>query len=137
MHITTPWLLQYLEPHVSHDALMQAFPRIGLEIEESHALPSGEGFFGDLNGLAKRPDMLGIIGVAREVAAHFDLTLKYPAINTWTLNSTGPAAVTVQIDDPDLCPRYMGRVITGVKVGPSPAWLRQLLEQLGQRPINN
>src|SRR3712207_3100908 len=112
MLITTPWLLQYLSGTVTHDALMEAFPRIGLEIESSHKLESGEGFVVDLNVLANRPDMLGVIGVAREVAAHFDLALNYPTFNDAVVNTTGASPVSVQIDDPDLCPRYVGRVMT-------------------------
>jgi phenylalanyl-tRNA synthetase beta chain len=102
---------------------MEAFPRIGLEIEESKKLESGEGYQVDLNVLANRPDELGIIGVAREVAAHFNTKLKYPPA-TLPAN-VGDGGLSVEIRDPDLCPRYLGAVITGVKVGPSPNCCRR------------
>jgi phenylalanyl-tRNA synthetase beta chain len=137
MLITTPWLLQYLSSSVAHDALMEAFPRIGLEIEESHKLEGTEGYVADINVLANRPDMLGIIGIAREVAAHFDLKLKYPTFNEAVANAAGPSPLSVQIEAPDLCPRYVGRVMTGVKVARSPKWLQELLTSIGQRPISN
>src|SRR4051794_25108369 len=135
MLITTPWLLQYLDGSVSHDAMMEAFPRIGLEIEESSKLESGEGYKVDLNVLANRPDELGIVGIAREVAAHFNLKMKYPTSASNESKEASP--VTVEIRDPDLCPRYMARVFTGVKIAPSPKWLQDVLTSIDQRPINN
>src|SRR3954470_16022154 len=101
MLITTTWLLQYLDGAVTHDALMDAFPRMGLEIEESEKL--GDGYRAELNVLANRPDELGIIGIAREVAAHFNLKLKYPTNASPQSEPGGPPPVSVEIRDPDLC----------------------------------
>lgn len=137
MLITTPWLLQYLDAPITHDALMDAFPKVGLEIEESEPLNPGPGFKVDLNVLANRPDCLGIIGVAREMAAHFNVKLKHPKFDETTANSGGASPVQIEIRDPDLCPRYIGRAMTGVKVGPSPKWLQDVLSSIDQRPINN
>src|SRR5689334_4375431 len=134
MLLTTPWLLNYLDPHVSHDELMEAFPKVGLEIEESEALNPGPGYEVDLNVLANRPDCLGIIGVAREMAAHFGVKLKYPALSKVVTGAAGESPVSVEIRDPDLCARYIGRVMTGIKVGPSPAWLQEILRSIDQRP---
>jgi len=120
MLITTPWLLNYLEAPITHDALMDAFPKVGLEIEESEPLNPGTGFKVDLNVLANRPDCLGIIGIAREMAAHFDIKLKYPKFDEAIAKSGGASPVQIEIRDADLCPRYIGRVMTGVKVAPSP-----------------
>jgi phenylalanyl-tRNA synthetase beta chain len=114
---------------------MEAFPKIGLEIEESEALHAGPGYEVDLNVLANRPDCLGIIGIAREIAAHFGVTLKYPTLAK--LTSSGESPVSVEIRDPQLCGRYIGRVMTGVKVAPSPQWLQDVLRSIDQRPINN
>ncbi|CAN5713008.1 phenylalanine--tRNA ligase subunit beta [soil metagenome] len=137
MLITTPWLLQYLDASVTHDALMDAFPKVGLEIEESEPLKPGPGFKVDLNVLANRPDCLGIIGVAREMAAHFNIKLKHPKFDEALANTGGQSPVSIEIQDADLCPRYIGRVMTGVKVGPSPKWLQDVLISIDQRPINN
>src|SRR5688572_11036379 len=101
MLITTPWLLQYLEAPVSHEALMEAFPKVGLEIEESEPLPAGQGFKVDLNVLANRPDELGILGIAREMAAHFNTKIKWPAFNDVVTRSSGASPVQIDIRDPD------------------------------------
>src|SRR3954452_16321688 len=98
MKLTKTWLLNYLEPRVSHDALMEAFPKIGLEIEDSEK--SGEGFLVDLNVLANRPDCLGVLGVAREVAANLNLKLKYPTFNDAIVNDTSASPAKVEILDP-------------------------------------
>ena len=50
---------------------------------------------------------------------------------------TAADLVSVRLDDPDLCPRYTARVVQGVKIGPSPDWLRSMLEKVGIRSINN
>lgn len=86
-----------------------------------------------------RPDALGHLGVARELAARFGKPLRAPAA---ALAEAGPAASTfvslkVEDDVAALAPRYTGRVITGVKVGPSPAWLADALKAVGKKPINN
>jgi len=84
-----------------------------------------------------RPDLLSIIGVARELAALTGTRLRPPAI---TLRETKPAARTlarVRVEAPDLCPRYTVRVISGLRVGPSPAWMAARLRAAGLRPISN
>jgi phenylalanyl-tRNA synthetase beta chain len=84
-----------------------------------------------------RPDCLGIYGVAREVHAATGAPLA-PA--PWTDDPGTPGAVdaaTIQVDCPDLCPRFTARVFEGVKIGPSPRWLKARLMAAGQRPISN
>jgi len=84
-----------------------------------------------------RPDCLSVIGVAREVAA---LTRGRLRAAPAAVAESDPDAATlssVVIEDPELCPRYAARLITGVTVGPSPAWLAQRLRAVGLRPINN
>lgn len=86
-----------------------------------------------------RPDALGHLGVARELAARFGRPLRVP---TLPLVESGPATdsfVTLRVEDDVAAraPRYTGRVITGVKVGPSPEWLARALKAIGKKPINN
>jgi phenylalanyl-tRNA synthetase beta chain len=93
----------------------------------------------DAEVTSNRPDCMGHLGIARELAAGLDRPLKrdfMPAF-TGTADPPGRDLVNVSIGDPDLCMRYIGGVIKGVKVGPSPEWLRRRLRACGVRPINN
>jgi phenylalanyl-tRNA synthetase beta chain len=88
---------------------------------------------------SNRPDCMGHMGVARELAAGLDRPFNrdfMPAF-TGTASPPGKDLVEVTIDDPDLCSRYIGGVIKSVKVGPSPHWLQRRLRACGVRPINN
>ena len=80
---------------------------------------------------------LSMIGVAREVAARVDSPLKRPDIKLEQTGSPITELAEVEIEDPDLCPRYTVRVIKNVKVEESPLWLQARLEGAGVRPINN
>jgi phenylalanyl-tRNA synthetase beta chain len=94
----------------------------------------------DLEITPNRPDWNSVIGIAREISALTGHALRLPEINIASLRLSAEGAekvVSVRIDEPELCPRYTARVIRGVKVGPSPAWLRSALEKVGLRSINN
>ncbi|WP_243313942.1 phenylalanine--tRNA ligase subunit beta [Fundidesulfovibrio agrisoli] len=84
-----------------------------------------------------RADCLSILGLARETAMAFGLPLSMPRFQ---LNESGEDAtslVSVSIEDPKLCPVYRARVLKGVAMGPSPAWMRYRLTAMGQRPVSN
>ncbi|NLY74918.1 MAG: phenylalanine--tRNA ligase subunit beta [Firmicutes bacterium] len=86
---------------------------------------------------ANRSDCMGMINVAREIAAILDLPCKLPEP---ILKEEGPSITdlaAIQIDDPDLCPRYAARAAIDLKIGPSPAWMQRRLKAAGIRPINN
>jgi phenylalanyl-tRNA synthetase beta chain len=88
---------------------------------------------------SNRPDCMGHLGIARELAAGLDRPMErdfMPAF-TGTADPPGRDLVKVSIDDPELCSRYIGGVVKGVKVGPSPDWLQRRLRACGVRPINN
>ncbi len=87
----------------------------------------------DIEVTPNRPDWLSVIGIAREVSALTGNPLKLPEFSV--AGDASEAAVTVEA--PDLCPRYSARLIRGVKIGPSPAWLKQTLEKVGLRSVNN
>lgn len=93
----------------------------------------------DLEVTPNRPDLNSVIGIAREIAALTGNPLRIPEASPAHAPGAPTAAglVAVQLDAPDLCPRYSARVIRGVKIGPSPDWLRARLEQVGLRSINN
>jgi len=83
-----------------------------------------------------RGDCLSVVGIAREVAAMSGTPVKYP---DFQLHETGPdisTLVSVHIEDQVACPRYAVRVVEGVRVGPSPEWLRKRIEAVGLRSIN-
>ncbi|MCP3890976.1 MAG: phenylalanine--tRNA ligase subunit beta [Desulfobulbaceae bacterium] len=82
-----------------------------------------------------RPDCASVIGVAREVSSFTGTPLKIPV--TKAEITTESQEFDVEIQAPELCPRYAGRLIKNVKIGPSPWWLRKCLLSVGLRPINN
>ncbi len=84
-----------------------------------------------------RPDCLSFIGVAREIRAETGNPLKLPKVDFNEDGADVREATSVTIEAPDLCPRYAARVIRGVKIGQSPAWLQQRLESVGIGVINN
>ena len=82
-----------------------------------------------------RPDCLSMWGVARDVSCLLSTPAQLPEISIPSCNTEIPGLVTVE--NMELCPRYIGRVIKNVKVGPSPDWLKERLESVGLRAINN
>ncbi len=84
-----------------------------------------------------RGDWASMIGVAREIAALYNKPLRIPEVLVQESATKAAQLSSVTIEAPDLCPRYMGRVLENVKVGPSPEWLCRRLVAAGQRPINN
>jgi len=123
-----------LEEHSDGIIELDESVELGLDIRE--ALGVDESAL-EVDVQPNRPDCMGMIGVAREVAAALSKELRTPAIE---LSETGePAAsdVTVTVEDSVGCPRYVGRVIRGVTIGPSPKWLVERLQSVGIRSINN
>lgn len=102
------------------------------------ALPCARDTVFELGITPNRPDALGHLGVARDLAARFGLELVPPAPQLLPVDAAKLAAhVSVENRAPELCPRYGAAVVQGVRVGPSPAWLRYRLHSLGIRPISN
>ena len=91
----------------------------------------------DLEITPNRPDLNSVIGIAREISALTGNPLRWPQLQEKTVPTPTNSVVRVEIQDPELCPRYVARVVRGVKVGPSPAWLKTRLEQVGIRSISN
>jgi phenylalanyl-tRNA synthetase beta chain len=91
----------------------------------------------DLEITPNRPDCLSMAGVAREVAAVTGMTAARPASSPAQAGSAASEEVSIEIRDPELCPRYVARLIRGVKIGPSPEWLVDRLVASGARPVSN
>lgn len=106
----------------------------GLELGRALAL---EDDVLDIEVTPNRPDCLSVIGVAREIAAKKQRELNLPKISPEEQGPSSAEASSVEILAPEACPRYVGRVLEGVRVGLSPFWLRRLLSLVGLRPINN
>jgi phenylalanyl-tRNA synthetase beta chain len=82
-----------------------------------------------------RPDCLGILGIAREVAALLETQLREP--ERANLGTAAPKALDVRIEDADACRRFAAARLDGVRIGPSPEWMKQRLVAAGMRPISN
>ncbi|MEA3254113.1 MAG: phenylalanine--tRNA ligase subunit beta, partial [Chloroflexota bacterium] len=91
----------------------------------------------DLDITPNRPDCLSIIGIAREVAALTAQELHLPGLYYEETEETIDSQISVDIVEPDLCPRYCASLVTGVSIAPSPDWMQQRLRSYGMRPINN
>ncbi len=140
MKVSYQWLQAYvnldgLKGGVS--ALAEALTGVGLAVEEIQELEND--FIIDLEVTTNRPDCLNHLGIAREIAAQFRLQLKSPDFSppqNGADESTSLAA-DVTIENFQLCPRYAARVLSDFTIGESPDWLKERLEAVGQRPINN
>jgi phenylalanyl-tRNA synthetase beta chain len=91
----------------------------------------------DLDITANRPDCLSVVGIAREVAALTGQKTHIPEIAYQETDTPIADKISIEIVDPDLCPRYSASLITDVTITDSPAWLQERLIACGQRPINN
>jgi len=134
MLIPVEWLKDFVETPETPEELADRLTLTGNEIEEIRSTESGPVFY--LKLTPNRADMLAIEGVGRELAALYERPHTPAAVE---LRADGPAAadVRIDIDAPDLCPRYAARIIRGVKIGPSPEWMRKRLEAAGIRSISN
>ena len=86
---------------------------------------------------SNRVDCFGIIGIAREAAATFNQKLVLPEVKETGNSENAADLIKVSVKAPELCRRYMCRVVKNVKIGPSPAWMQTRLAVMGIRPINN
>ena len=91
----------------------------------------------DVEILANRPDCLSVWGLARESATAHDLPFSMPSTQFDEAQDSIHDHVKIKSLNPELCPRYAGRVIKNVKIAPSPRWMQRALHAAGMRPINN
>jgi len=135
MKISLIWLKEFVDIPVDVRELGKKITSIGLAVEsvESH----GNDTIFELDVTTNRPDCMNHLGVAREVGAIFGTSVRRPQFSIREPKQKTADTFTVSIDEPDLCGRYCGRLISGVKIAPSPDWLRQRLESVGVRAINN
>ncbi len=135
MIISTNWLADYVQAPGSVDDMVERLLMSGLNHESTTVV--GDDTAVEIEVTSNRPDCLGHIGVAREVAVLFGRPLHVP--DPRPLEGVGEVArsVSVEILSPEICPCYTARVIRGVKVGPSPKWLVDRLATVGVASVNN
>ena len=135
MKISVEWLKEYVDIFESPSVLKADLSMKGLLVED--VAESGGTPVLDIEITSNRPDCLSHIGIAREVAAMYDRRLKMPPVEENLSIENDVISFGIEIADPDLCPRYVGLVMDGVTVGPSPDWMQKRLEAAGMRPLNN
>ena len=135
MIVSWNWLGDYLPLPMPVGELTDRLTMTGLNLENVTEIDGDRSI--DLEVTSNRPDCLGHIGIAREAAVLFQQELRIPAAEPRTTGEKTESATSVRIEVEDLCPRYIARVIRGVKIGPSPEWLRKRLQAVGVAAINN
>jgi len=135
MKISLDWLSDYVEIEVSAEQVAEILSDLGFPCEGIERLDADTVL--DVEVTSNRGDCLGYIGIARELAAATGKELKMPVVELPESEKRTGELAEVEIAEPDLCRRYTARVIEGVKVGPSPEWMRKRLEAVGMRSVNN
>lgn len=135
MKISLNWLNDYIKIDCSAEKIADILSDLGFPCEGIENLDDDVVI--DVEVTSNRGDCLGYIGIARELAAVTGNELKMPEIVLDESDKDVTEFASVEIEEPDLCGRYTARIIDGVKVGPSPDWLRKRLEAVGLRSVNN
>jgi len=135
MKISLNWLSDYIETGLPADQIAEILSDLGLPCEAIEYLDYDAVI--DVEVTSNRGDCLSHIGIARDLAAATGKELKLPAVKLNESDKDVTEFAGVEIVEPDLCGRYTARIIEGVKIGPSPDWLRKRLEAVGLRSVNN
>ena len=135
MKVVYNWLKDFVELTAPPDELASRLALSGTNIGSVENGPHGAVIDAEVS--SNRPDCLGHYGIAREVSAVYKLPLKSVSPKPVEGSAKASEAVHVEIQSPELCGRYTARVIRGVKIQPSPPWLRERLEASGVASISN
>src|SRR5437899_4076050 len=134
MKISPQWLRDFVDLRVvNYHQLADDLTLAGIAVESISG--EGDGTVFDMDITTNRPDAMNHFGVARECSAIYNLPLK--PIAPKLPAAKGSAEFHIQIDEPELCPRFTGRVLRDVTIEPSPVQVSKRLALLDQRPINN
>ncbi|MBL1215974.1 MAG: phenylalanine--tRNA ligase subunit beta [Planctomycetes bacterium] len=137
MNVSTKWINEYLDRPATTEELSEVLPAVGFALEEAETLGADGDARLDLEITSNRGDCVSIIGLARECAAATGRTLKLPDCSVSTVAEQAADVTSVENHELELCPYYSARILRGVKVGPSPDWLKQRIESVGLRSVNN
>ncbi|MFO7871923.1 MAG: phenylalanine--tRNA ligase subunit beta [Kiritimatiellia bacterium] len=135
MKIPFEWLKEYVDFDCTARDLAEKLTFAGLEVESVDTVESEPVF--DIEVTPNRPDCLGVIGVAREVAAIYGTKIRFPSADLAEEGEPAESLTNIEVHDKDKCGKYTARILRGVNVGPGPAWLRKRLVQCGMNPVNN
>lgn len=141
MKISLHWLNRYLSSPVTAQEAEDVLTHVGFPFESSTEMPGKSGgaadWLLDVEITSNRGDCLSHVGLAREIAAKTGRTLVEPTAPPARRAGRVGDFLTLTNAEHRACPRFTAQVIRGVKVGPSPAWIREALEAIGQRSISN
>jgi phenylalanyl-tRNA synthetase beta chain len=135
MKISCNWLKDYIYFYLSPQELADKLTNAGLVVADIKSVE--DDFCLEAEVASNRPDCLGIIGIAREVAAVTGGILRYPETNYICESTNVSKFINIVVDDSILCPRYTAHVIRNVNIKQSPEWMQKRLRCLGLRPVNN
>lgn len=135
MIVSWNWLTEYVDLAMTHDDLVDRLTMSGLNHEGTDLVDKDQAI--DLEVTSNRADCLGHIGVAREIAALYEIPLKIPDPQPATCSDSVSQFCSVEIEAEGACERYTARLIRGVKIGPSPQWMQERLKSLGIGIVNN
>ncbi|HVG09376.1 MAG TPA: phenylalanine--tRNA ligase subunit beta [Thermoanaerobaculia bacterium] len=135
MLFSRSWLSDYVELPSDSEEIQRRLTAVGLAVEGLEE--RGGDTILDVEVTTNRPDCMNHLGLARELAVIYGRSLKRPEALPKEAAERVEDAAAVDVEDWDGCPRFVARVVRGVRIGPSPEWLRNRLESIGLRPINN
>ncbi len=135
MKVLYEWLKEFVAFTAPPEELRERLSLSGTAVDAIEK--SAAGAVLDVEVTANRGDCLGHYGIAREVSAAYRTPLRSVAPKLAETSEKASSAVRVEIEYPELCGRYTARVLRGLKIGSSPAWVRERLEAMGQTSINN
>ena len=135
MIVSWNWLKQYVELDMTPAELERRLMMAGLNHESTTEVGSDLAI--DLEVTSNRPDCLGHLGIAREISVLYERPLTIPKAQPKEGTTPASELTSVRVDCPQLCPRYTARVLRGVKVASSPAWLQDRLKTVGIAAVNN
>lgn len=135
MKISINWLKNYITVNRSIPQLIESLDSIGLLVDNWEE--RDDDVILEIETYANRPDTLGHLGIARELAAVFGSTIKKQNWPLTEIEERTSENIDIQICDDKLCPRYCGIIVKDIEIGPSPLWLADKIKAMGLKPINN
>jgi phenylalanyl-tRNA synthetase beta chain len=135
MRVPISWLKEYVDIEISPEEIARRLTMAGIAVENIER--TDKEVVLELELTPNRADCLGLINVAREVAAVTGGRLHLPEVLVPETKEKAEDLALVEIQAPGLCGRYLARVIRDVRIGPSPAWMQERLQAVGVRPINS